>query len=159
MKADHFYLYSVICLMFLCPVLSIAMDSQISGNIPLLLLAGKWFVFWAVGVRFLTAGARQVLNPGFTLEKIFHIHSTESHVLVRELGFANICLGTLGILSLFFAQFRIASAITGGLFLGLAGIMHAVRKPAFRNESIAMVSNLFVFAILLLYVLTCTLYH
>jgi hypothetical protein len=87
------------------------------------------------------------------LEHIFKIQHTGSHVIVRELGFANICMGTLGILSLFFIQFRLAAAITGGLYFGLAGLVHIFRKPESKNENLAMGSDIFIFIIVLFYVL------
>jgi hypothetical protein len=38
--------------------------------LDLWLLLGRWFVFWAVGVRLLTAGIRQIAQPRFTAETI-----------------------------------------------------------------------------------------
>ena len=37
-----------------------------------MLLVGKWFVFWAVGVRLFIAGVRQA-QPQFTAKSIFEI--------------------------------------------------------------------------------------
>ena len=51
----------------------------------LLWLIGKWFVFWAVGVRLLLAGVRQYFQPAFTAKDILGIESPDVFVLVREL--------------------------------------------------------------------------
>jgi hypothetical protein len=140
--------------MIILPTLSVIINLWVLGcGCTLIPLIGKWFIFWAIGVRLFSAGIKQAISPAFTLENIFKIQNTESQVIVRELGFANTCMGTLGILALFFIQFRLAAAATGGLFLGLAGIMHAIRKPATQNEVLAMVSNLFVFVIILIYLI------
>jgi hypothetical protein len=67
---------------------------------PLMALVGKWFTFWAVGVRLFLAGASQVFRPQFTLQGILGVKDPGANVIVRELGFANISMGTLGLLSL-----------------------------------------------------------
>lgn len=97
---------------------------------------------------------RQAVKPAFTAKDIFHIDSVESHTIVRELGFANICFGLLGILSLFVLQWRSAAAFTGGMYMGIAGVYHIIKKPASPNEVIAMVSDIFIFLVMAGYVLT-----
>ena len=81
-------------------------------------------MFWAVGVRLLTAGARQIIKPGLTSEGILGIKGREAWQLVRELGFANVSIGLVGVVSLWKPSWRIPDAIVGGLFLLLAGIEH-----------------------------------
>jgi len=140
--------------MLVLPVISIIIDNRaFNQDSTLLFLIGKWFVFWAIGLRLLIAGFKQVFNPSFTLEKIFHIESKESQVIVRELGFANICTGLLATTSLLFEQFRLSAAIVVGLYLGLAGIYHIIKKPVSTNEVIAMVSDIFIFLVMLIFVL------
>jgi len=116
-------------------------------------LVGKWFIFWAIGIRLFTAGFKQATNPAFTLENIFDIQNKESQVVVRELGFANICMGFLGIISLFIEQFRLSAAITGGLYFGLTGLLHVFKKRDNKNETFAMVSDLFIFILMLVFVI------
>jgi hypothetical protein len=115
------------------------------------LIAGKWFIFWSVGIRLFIAGLRQSINPAFTAEKIFNITNHDSHVIVRELGFANICSGLVGILSLFFVQWRIPAAFGSGLYFGIAGINHILKGAAGTNEFIAMVSDIIIFSCMLIY--------
>jgi hypothetical protein len=133
------------------PVISIWIDSGYQ-NIFSIILIGKWFVFWAIGIRLFTAGLRQAAKPAFTAIDIFHIDSIESHIIIRELGFANICFGLLGILSLFVPEWRTAAAFTGGMYMGIAGVYHIIKKPASPNEVIAMVSDIFIFLVMAGYV-------
>jgi hypothetical protein len=105
-------------------------------------LIGKWFVFWAVGVRLLTAGARQIIKPGLTSEGILGIKGREAWQLVRELGFANVSIGLVGVISLWKPSWRIPDAIAGGLFLLLAGAEHLPKKGRTAEENLAMYSDL-----------------
>jgi hypothetical protein len=128
---------------------------QYNGTSPLLfwLLVGKWFVFWGIGTRLFIAGLRQVSKPSFTATEIFNIPGTESFPIVRELGFCNISMGLGGILSLFKPEWTEIMAIVGGLYFGIAGIQHLIKKPDSTNELVALISDLFIFIILLLYLL------
>ena len=49
------YTVVVIVLMFVAPIVLIIAETT-AGHADLWLLVGKWFVFWASGVRLLTAG-------------------------------------------------------------------------------------------------------
>jgi len=143
------YIATVILLLFVFPVTSVAIDGFALGHhSSLLFLIGKWFVFWAVGVRLFIAGVRQVIQPEFTAKEIFEIHESGSLAIVRELGFANLSMGLLGILSLFRAGWIVPAAIVGGLYYGLAGTGHVFRKSRNSKEYAAMVSDVFVFLIL-----------
>jgi hypothetical protein len=96
------YLFAVLGLSLFLPALSVLSEWLISKNpTDSLAIIGKWFIFWAVGVRLLMAGLRQVFNPAFTAKDIFHINHEPSDAIVRELGFANICFGLIGVISLF----------------------------------------------------------
>ncbi len=157
-KINKSYLYSTVLLMFVLPIISILIDFWLGKQqFYLWMLIGKWFIFWAIGMRLLTAGLKQTITPSFTAQQIFHISDKKSYAIVRELGFANICFGTVGIISLFVPQWRIVAAFAGGLFLGIAGVNHIIRKPFNSNEMIPMVSNLFIFFVMLIYVLNAIL--
>jgi len=110
-------------------------------------------VFWAVGVRLLIAGVRQVADPQFTAKRIFNIKSAEPLPLVRELGFANTSTGILGICAFFNGGWVMPAAIVGGLFYGLAGMGHAFKRERNLFENVAMYSDLWVFIVLLAYVI------
>jgi len=140
------YFAIVLLLLFVLPAASIAMQwSSAHAAAPLI---GKWFVFWGVGVRLFLAGARQTIQPRFTAEEIFEIHETKSHAIVRELGFANLSVGTLGIFSLIWPEWTFPAAIVGGLYYGFAAVGHVFRKSRNAKEYVAMVSDFFIFAVL-----------
>jgi hypothetical protein len=138
--------------MLILPLASTLIDLHYHDQADLIAIGGKWFVFWAVGVRLLIAGVRQATKPEFTLKDIFHIDNNESKVIVRELGFANACIGTAAVLSLFIPEWRAAAAFTGGAYMGLAGVEHIVKKAVSANEILAMISDLFIFLLMALYI-------
>jgi len=144
---DRCYLAIVVLLMLVLPLASLLIETREPG----LALVGKWWTFWAIGVRLFTAGLRQVAKPAFTAEVIFHATSADSHVVVRELGIANLCIGALGIASLWLPGWRPAAAFIGLLFFGAAGVLHAIKRPAGGNEWVAMLSDLWVAAIAAIY--------
>lgn len=143
------YFVIVAGLMFIFPLLSIAIDVS-AGHAPLgMMLIGKWYVFWAVGLRLLLAGVRQILQPRYTAETILGIKGDDALLLVRELGFGNLSIGVVGTLSLFFPGWAMPAALVGGIFYGLAGINHAVQKHRNAKENVAMASDLFAAVVLL----------
>lgn len=147
------YFVAVLVLMFLAPLGSIYAEHwHVHSAASLVLLTGKWFVFWAVGVRLLLAGLRQYFQPRFTAQQIFHIEGDGVLVVVRELGVANFCAGVIGVLSLLYPAFTLPAALYAAAFYGIAGIRHIAEKTKSTNEIVAMVSDLFVFAVLGWYV-------
>ena len=96
---------------------------------------------------------RQAINPSFTALQIFRIRESSCLIVVRELGLANICLGVLGIGSIVWPSWRMPAAIAGGLYFGLAGLIHVFKPADTVNEIVAMVSDLFIFFVMILYLL------
>lgn len=135
--------------MFAFPVLSVAVEVGHSSAALDSALVGKWFVFWSVGWRLLLAGVRQIVQPEYTARQILGLQSAESWTVVRELGFGNLAMGIVGVLSLWLPSWQLAAALAGGLFYALAGINHALRKNRNRLENVAMISDLFVALVLL----------
>ncbi len=150
-RKNNSFLVINILLLIILPVFSIMGDIHFNKETFDWLLIGKWFIFWAVGMRLFVAGVRQSSNPEYTATKIFDLKSVESFVVIRELGFANISLGVMGILSVINDHWRLIAGITGCLFFGLAAMQHLFKKPDSRNEVITMISDLFIFIILLIY--------
>jgi hypothetical protein len=142
------YAATVVGLMLALPVASILLGRLDDGGGGGLWGAiGRWFVFWAVGGRLFGAGIRQCLQPGFTARDIFHLGSPDAEVIVRELGFANVCMGSVGLISGFVPAWRAAAGCAGALYFGLAGAMHLRKRPATPNEWLALLSDLFVFVV------------
>ena len=147
------YFASVILLLLVFPAISVAVEGGLSHHtMSAVFLIGKWFCFWAVGIRLFAAGIRQVIQPQFTAEEIFGIRESGALPIVRELGFANLSMGLLGICSLARAGWIVPAAIVGGLYYGLAGAGHVSQKNRNAKEWMAMVSDGFVFVVLLVFV-------
>src|SRR5271170_2098021 len=100
------YVPMVIALMLALPLISIVAQIILTDQGALhgashLLIVAKWYVFWAVGMRLSLAGLRQILQPRYTAETILGFKGAEALFFVRELGFANAAMGSVGIASLF----------------------------------------------------------
>jgi len=103
-------------------------------------------------VRLFIAGIRQQLQPRATSEGIFGIASDDPLPFVRELGMANVAMGTIGIAAVWMADFVLPAAIVSGLYYLQAGIGHVRRGGRNAQRNLAMVSDLFVAAALMTYV-------
>jgi len=148
------YIAVIVLLMFAFPVAGVVIESwALHDPAPVLTLVGKWFVFFAVGVRLLLAGLRQYFEPQFTAKAIFGLEGGEALPIVRELGVANIATGVVGVLSLARPDFVLPVAIAAAIFYGLAGLGHVSRAERNAKETLAMASDLFAFAALAAYVL------
>ncbi|MFG1301764.1 DUF6790 family protein [Xanthobacter sp. V3C-3] len=141
------YLAVLLLLMLVAPLASVLVELVVAGG-PAAALVLKWFVFWGIGARLGLAGVKQVAQPAFTAQTIFEIADPKAQVIVQELGFANLAFGLLGLLSLVFPAFLTPAAVAGGLFLLLAGLRHVMRPGRNRTETIAMVSDLAMVAVL-----------
>jgi hypothetical protein len=147
------YIALVILSMVIFPALSVAIEAAVFHHTAsIFALVAKWFVFWAVGIRSFGAGVRQVLQPAFTAREIFRIQTAESYPIVREVGFGNLAIGTLGICSLYRPGWILPAAVAGGLYLGLAGLLHIFRKQKNAMEQTAMITDAFAFLVLLVVV-------
>ncbi len=147
------YVVAVVLLLLVFPAASVAIEAAWRGSATdLMPLVGKWFVFWGVGVRLFLAGIRQVLQPQFTAEDIFAIKDHGALAIVRELGFANLSMGALGLLSLLLSGWTVAAAVVGGLYYGLAGAGHLFCSGRNFAEQTALISDFFVFAVLAAFV-------
>jgi hypothetical protein len=147
------YFAIVFFLMLAAPLGAIAIEhSVLHSAAPLMSLVGKWFVFWAVGVRLALAGLRQYFQPRFTAEQIFEIRNDDALPLVRELGIANFAAGIVGILSLLRPDFVLPSAIAAAIFYGVAGLRHAAQPTRNAKEAFAMATDLLGCAVLAAYV-------
>jgi hypothetical protein len=148
------YFLIIILLMFVIPIASVLVEAWFFGSATaIIFLIGKWFVFWAVGIRLFTAGFRQSVDPKFTAERIFDIKRNEPLAIVQELGFANLSISVLGISSILNSAWVVPSAIVGGLFYGLAAVRHLARRNKNLHETSAMISDLFVSMVLIIYLI------
>ena len=151
MKKIGLYELSVIVFFIFLPIMAAVIEmTAFNAKDSLLGILLKWFVFSGVGVRLFSSGIKQATQPAFTAKEIFEITDKKCYPIVRELGFANICFGVVGIMSLFFPSFRYSVGIAGGLYFCLAGLMHVFRAKTSNREIFAMVSDFYIFAVLAL---------
>lgn len=142
------YFGTVVGLMLVLPLVSMALARcAFASRADGWELAGRWFVFWGIGVRLASAGVKQCAQPKFTARNIFHLTSPDAEVIVRELGFANICMGLGAVISGFVPSWRMCAAFVGGTYFGIAGAMHVIKRPATPNEWVALLSDVFIFVV------------
>jgi hypothetical protein len=143
------YAVSVVLLLLVLPFVSIVIEVLWGGHGgSTLFIVGRWFVFWAAGVRLFIAGVRQVVQPSFTAQEILGIEGGGAFVLVRELGFANLSMGLLSMCSVFHAAWVLPGAMVGGLYYGLAGAGHIPQPHRNAKENLAVISDGLMFLVL-----------
>lgn len=145
------YFVTVLLTTVVFPIASIATELLFRPEAGLIASAGKWFVFWGIGIRLLLAGISQALRPSFTATNIFRIKDALAEKIVSELGYANVSMGLAGMLSLLWPAWIAPAGLTGGLFLGLAGIKHAMNAERSTKENVAMATDLLVACIVAVY--------
>jgi hypothetical protein len=146
------YFLTVLLLLLVVPAGCVLVEALIRGTPDLWWLIGKWFTFWACGVRLFVAGLRQTFCPDFTAKEIFRVDDPAVHPIVREIGFGNLAMGTLALASLAVPGWAVPAAVVGGLYYGLAGLGHALNKKRNTNEQVALVSDLWIFLLLAAFV-------
>ena len=147
------YLSIVIALMLALPLVSIVAQIVLTDHGALhgaayLAIVAKWYVFWAVGARLSLAGLRQIIQPRYTAETILGLKGAEALFFVRELGFANVAMGSVGIASLFAPSWVTPVAMLGAIYYGLAGINHCFHTGRNQLQNVALVSDLFAAVVL-----------
>jgi hypothetical protein len=105
-----------------------------------------------LGRRGQNFAGRNSSAPGYTARQIFHVQG-DALPFIQELGVANIATGTGAVLSAMFPSFTLPLAAVGGMFYGIAGIRHVTDADKSRNPTIAMVSDLCIAALLLIFVI------
>jgi hypothetical protein len=143
------YYLTVAAFIFVLPLLSLAAELLVANASFGPAVLCKWFVFWAVGWRLLLAGVRQIAQPRYTAQTILGIENAGSDILVRELGFANVAIGLLGVVSLRIPSWQLAAALTGGVFYALAGTNHAFQLRRNQLQNVAMITDIFAAVVLL----------
>jgi len=138
------YFAVVALFMLVLPVGSICLGIFAFGAAWSAILVAKWFVLWSIGARLSLAGVRQIIQPRYTATVILSLKHDESLVLVRELGFANVALGLVGLACWLFPAWIPAAALAGAVFYCLAGFGHLLQPHRNKFENLAMVSDLFV---------------
>jgi hypothetical protein len=92
------YLGLIILTMGLLLLASMGIEYALAPGRNLVFLIGKWFAPWAVSVRLMLAGLRQILSPAFTANAIFRIKDPDARSIVMELGFGSVSMAPLAFL-------------------------------------------------------------
>jgi len=122
------YIGMLIVSMLIFPMASIALEVFFHSHGVLdVAIVGKWCVVWAVGMRLLIAGLRQIMQPRYTAETILGVKDPDAMLIVRELGFANTSIGSAGLGSLYLAGWVLPVAVIGAILYGLAGINERIQ--------------------------------
>ena len=146
------YIGMLIVLMLIFPMASIALEVFVRNQGVLnVAIVGKWFVFWAVGMRLLIAGLRQIVQPRYTAETILGVKDPDAMLIVRELGFANTAIGSAGLGSIYLASWVLPVAVIGAIFYALAGINHVTHRSKNTLQNVAMTSDFFAATVLLIF--------
>ncbi|HET6299849.1 DUF6790 family protein [Microbacterium sp.] len=119
-------------------------SEAVSTGGDVILILGKWWVFWGIGARLAGAGLMQLLNPSFTTKILGTAEPTGTELqVVRELGAANLGMGLAGLLALVQDWF-VPGGLAGGVFLLIAGIMHVAKRGKGAYETLATWTDLLV---------------
>lgn len=94
------YIVVVLLQTVILPMISGALQLAVSGGDPAIVL-GVWWAFWGVGTRLFVAGVSQLVNPGRTAQGILGIDDSSAELVVHELGYANLSMGLVAMLSAF----------------------------------------------------------
>ena len=146
-KTNHTTLFTIWCIALIAvlPITAALLESRID-QVPLNSASyWKWFIFWGVGIRLFFKGVRLASTPQITGLSVSSFRSRESYLLLLELGFANMALGSMGILSVINDQWRLIAAIAGAIYFGLADMLRLLKKTDGRHERVALVYNILVF--------------
>ena len=155
-KTKNTVLFTAWCiaLVAILPIASAALESRIDQTALNWPIYWKWFIFWGLGIRLFFKGIRLASAPQYTGLSLSSFSNRECYLLLLELGFANMALGSMGILSVINDQWRLIAAIAGAIYFGLADMLRLLKKPNGRHERVALIYNLLVFAGLVGYLIS-----
>ena len=134
----------------ICPVICIIVDVIINrkkGKLyDLKYISLKWLVLWVIGVGALITGLMQALNPEYTAN-LLQIEAND-FIIIKELGYSQIGMGILGLLSIKSSYYKKASAIVYGLFIFGCTLNHFTRiSIVSAGEIVSIVSDIWIVAV------------
>ena len=129
------------------PVLSVAYEYHFAQAALTGALIGKWFAFWAIGVRLMLAGCTQLASRRSKSRDVFAARE-DSKIVKKATGVADIVLAAMGFLCFEIGEASLLATITLGIYMGLACLQQDFKKPATITGWINMVYDLIVFAVI-----------
>ena len=149
------YIASLALTFLILPGIFIIIHATFYGDtLPLMLIVGKWMVFFAVGTRFLWIGGRQLLRPRASSAREFGVIHEDAARIMRTLALANLSFGLLGLVSLFNAEWIVPAALLGAFYYGFLAAHDFATKGKNLNGYLSTGSNAFVCLVLAAVVLT-----
>jgi hypothetical protein len=115
-------------LVSLLPAISASLESFIDDTALDAWVFWKWLVFWVLGIGLFWKGIRLASSQKPASFRPGAFTGKELYSLLLELGFANMALGSMGILSVLNDQWRSIAAITGAVYFALRGIVYLFKK-------------------------------
>jgi hypothetical protein len=143
------YLAVVLLQTLILPAVASIIHLTSNGG-DVLVVLGMYWAFFGVGTRLTGAGLSQLVNPARTAQGILGIADRGANQVVHELGFANLSMGVVALVSAFVGGWAILGALAGAIYLGLAGIRHMTKRGKNRDETVATWTDLLVFVMVAL---------
>ncbi len=136
----------------ICILVEIELLKRKKQNYQLIDLCCKWFLFWSIGFGALSAGLMQTFNPSYTAN-LLNIQ-TNDMIIIRELGLLQFSVGLISMLSIKFSHFKIPAAISYGVFIFGATILHTARLGTINlNEIVSLLDDVWIVAVAVLVLL------
>ena len=111
-------------------------------------IIGKWFIFWALGIRLVIAGLMQLFNPIYT-NNLLQLNLND-FIIIQELGLANFSIGLLCIISFFKKLLQKYVCLYMFIFFIGASTLHIIRiKNINFDELITLVTNIILIVVAL----------
>lgn len=141
----------------LCPLTAILVELGIrkkkGHQYNITAVASKWLSFFVIGIRALVSGCMQAFNPAFT-GALLQVEMND-YIVIKELGYAAIGTGVIGVLSLKKESFRIPAAISRAIFIFCCTFNHLTRIDVVNiGEIIVIITDILLVASAVFIVIT-----
>ena len=128
-----------IILPLLCVLIEIAISKRQNNAIIFKNTFLKWLCFWVVGFNAISVGVMQAFNPSYTAN-LLHVTMSD-FIIVEELGFAQLGIGIVALLSLKWVKFRKPAVMAYGIFIFGCTVIHFLRFSVIDMGEIISTSN------------------
>ena len=128
-----------IILPLICILIEIAIIKRKNKSVIFKNTSLKWLCFWVVGFNAISAGVMQAFNPSYTAN-LLHVAMSD-FIIVEELGFAQLGIGIVALLSLKWVKFRKPAVMAYGIFIFGCTVIHFLRFSAIEMGEIISTLN------------------
>lgn len=156
-QATPTFPYQMILFIFYGMVFSFVGDWIWNGNKDLFPgIYAKWVIFWGIGLRYIISGFYFVYDP-FQIGKESRSGHDAIARLAKDLGWAEVCIGLLGVVSLFEPGIRWVAGMVGGLLSGITGARHFTLDTLSKKDRLWTYINIVVFILVIIYLIDLSL--